>query len=254
MPTTKTPGNINHITFDVTEPLQFKELNMDFKQMNIICGTNGTGKTFLLKINWIFATVMNTVAASREANQPVDAKLMLQYFIDKSFKDHNMTGTFDVEFDNDCKLVLDISGGSVFKAEVIIPKDVKSGGQPLFMSTAMRKFEDIVAYMKVKKMLGLDKGMPATEEGMEKLTELYFIFDIIAVERLFIVIDNLEESHYKLLTETLKKFDETFIIKDMTVDYKKPDITYCNEEGTDSSVVLLGAGHQSLLNMVLMQI
>jgi len=130
------------------------------------------------------------------------------------------------------------------------------------MSTNIRLFDGIVNYMKLKKMLGITNSMDkVTDIELNKLCDMYKIYDIIYMEMLFKKIDsgivsliepktgNTETNLAKIL-KSFTGFNKDVDIEDVIMDYNTPDILYQDKSGT-TSVTTLGNGEQALLNMFL---
>ena len=248
-------GNIKSIELDITKPLQMKTQEMTLNQMMILVGTNGSGKTFILKMIWVLATQLMHYVYSRSSKTLFDAKLNMQFLLDNTFTDNDITGTISIYYEKYASLAtIECEEGKVVSYKCHVDEDVEAGSQPVFMSKETRLQSDIIQYMKVKKMMGLAPGMVTNETDFKKLLEMYRIYDIIFIEQMLHGIEHkMNSALLKVFSEAMEKFDDKFIITGLRVDYSKPDILYTDDKGVELSTGRLGAGHQSLMTMFMNQ-
>ncbi len=248
-------GNIKSIELDITKPLQMTTQEMTMGQIMILVGTNGTGKTFILKMIWALTTQVMHYVHSRSSKIPFDINLNMQFLLDNTFTDNNITGTISIYYELYSSLMTVVcEEGKVISCKITVDEDVEAGTQPVFMSKETRLMSDIIQYIKVKKMIGLAPGMVTNETDFKKLLEMYRIYDIILIEQLLLGIEHKTTPDFiKKFNDRMKTFDEEFSIQDIKVDYVKSDIIYTDDKGVESSTARLGAGHQSLMSMILVQ-
>lgn len=243
-------GHIKSATIKIDEPFKFNFDKLETNAINLLVGTNGVGKSVYLKINWMVATYMNYMLIAADNNVPFNGTEMLHFLMTNTFTKCPMTGVIKMTFENG-EFEAEFKDGSVVSVNTDTRPDIKGGAAPIYMSTTMRMFTDIVQYMRMKKLLGIPKGMP-NEADLTKLLELYRMYDISYVEGLLHYLENnLTEKFLLDFNTHIKLFDDKFSVKDFQVNHELGDITYCDATGSDISLTSLGNGHQALINMVM---
>lgn len=261
----KSFGTVKHLKMSNTTDGFTKGMDFDieFNMLSLFVGKNGTGKSVILKLTWIVSTILNNIIAANKHKLPItDFKPLSQFYFDKSFDKQDITGDIHFEYTCGSTILIKLDKGKVIDIIPTYNVDLEPGGQPQFMSTNIRLFDGIVNYMKLKKMLGITNSMDKfTDIELNKLCDMYKIYDIIYMEMLFKKIDsgivNLIEPKVgnteTNLSKTLKNFEgfnKDVDIEDVIMDYNTPDILYKDKSGT-KSVTTLGNGEQALLNMFL---
>jgi energy-coupling factor transporter ATP-binding protein EcfA2 len=244
-------GNIEKLSLSITEPIKMEQFEMDINNIMILVGQNGSGKTFILKMNWLILSQISFMIAARENNVPFNEELNLQFLVDNTYTKHGLEGKVTAYFKNGNNYSFSITGGKVQTISNDIKTSVKQCAQPVFMSKDTRTFEDICKYMQFKNMLEIPKGFPQTEEGLSKLLKMYRIYDIFFMEKLLTGIDNITEAQMNLFTDSIKHYLIGKVFKDFQVLHSSGDITYCDESGKDKSLTSLSSGEQSIINMML---
>jgi len=260
----KTLGHVKHMKISNTGPgmlEQFKNLDMDFNSLIILVGHNGSGKSLILKLTWALSTILNNIIISDVHKIPVrDDIKMAKFILDNTFTNQDITGDIHFEFECGSTLLIKMLKGDIIDCISTYNSNLQPTGQPQFMSTNIRLFTNIVAYLKFKKALGISNDMSKfTEDELKKLCDMYRIYDIIYMELLFRKIDSgiISQPSLKLgelpkLNEMINKFDGFNLeIADITMDYANSDIMYKDASNNVKSLTSLGNGHQSIINMFL---
>lgn len=249
----KTLGSVQTIELDITKPVQMKEMEMQYNKLLLLLGANGTGKTFLLKITWVLSTFVNHLVMILHDKISTDNKLHLQYLLDNTFTNNDLTGKIYFTYERGNSISVELLEGKVIKVGMSLEEDLSPSAQPVFMSKETRLFSDIIQYMKIKNLMKIPKGIPVTESDMNKVMEMYRIYDMMYIETLLHYIET--KTTPKLIEDFGKQiveFDPDIKITDIRIDYTTNDILY--SDGINyKSIGSLGAGHQALINMFLFQ-
>jgi len=244
-------GGIEKLSMAITEPIKFEQFEMDINSIMILVGANGTGKTFILKMNWLILAQISFMIAARENNVPFNEKTNLQFLVDNTYTRHGLEGTVTGHFKDGNSYSFTITGGDVQSITNNIKGSVKECAQPVFMSKDTRTFEDICKYIQFKNMLDIPKGFPTTQEALSKILKMYRIYDIFFMEKILSGMENISDASMKLFSERIKTYIPSKTFKEFQVLHSTADITYCDENGKDQSLTSLSAGEQSIINMIL---
>ena len=158
----------------LTEPLKM-DFDMELNKLMLLVGHNGTGKSLVLKLNWVLSFIVCTeiegkthAAALKLPVPPI--KELTQYTFDKSFDNQNFDGTVGAEFENGtCSVVLE--KGKV--KDVMIFTEAEEAPIPVFMSTSTRTFEDIHRFLAMEKIV-----------GQQKVLDHYKLYDVLLIQKL----------------------------------------------------------------------
>ena len=231
-------GNIRSMTFKLEDPpLNIDE--MELREIMILVGSNGSGKSLVLKFNWALAMITHSTIGARKMGAPITVNETAQFVLDNTFVDQNFTGKVECFFENGTTSV-ELKDGKVTSAGVDLDPGVNSCPTPIFMSTDLRTFEQIKQFLKMEKMAGGDK---------EKMLESYRLYDITYIESLKMKLSGgltLPSAFRDIMKNyELDKYDfREFFIEDETVKFK-------NGEGKARDLATLSKGEQSLVNMFL---
>lgn len=234
-------GNIKTMSIHINN-MKFDK--MEFNKICIFVGPNGTGKTFVLILNWIVNITANTYIISKNLSI---ASQTLQFLLDKSFTNQDFTGPVEADFEN-LSLSFELDKGKVNKFNITTSEELRPSGMAVFMSKNTRTYDQVLAYLKTKKMLGLSKHIDLSSvNDIMKLSELYKIYDILFIEKLI----NKITPVLKFDKDTQEMFKTSYDLDVVSLQYddEKTDITYTDSKNITKSTTMLGAGHQSVLNM-----
>jgi hypothetical protein len=208
---------------------------------------NGTGKSLINKFNWGMSLLANCYCVAKVKGFPFEAVKEMQFIIDTCFDKPDFTGKVETYHENGT-IRLDIQGGIVVEVELDIDEDVVPTAPTIYMSGATRKFDDIVQYMKTKRIFGIEGITAMSQEQIIKVCSIYKLYDVMFCEQAllkfngFVFTDQFKET----LAESLKTIPK---IKSLKVDYDNCDVLYIDEDGFEHSMTKLSAGEQSYLNM-----
>jgi hypothetical protein len=244
-------GHLKTIAVNLTQPLKMDMSEMEYRELAILVGKNGTGKSFIMKLVWVVTMQLYMKLMAKHMGVPFNDQETLQFLMDHTFTENNLDGTLKFMYGIGDIINITMENGKVKDVNYLLDENLTPGPFPIFMSKDTRLFSDIVRYLKFRKTLGIDPGV-LNEADTLKLLEMYRIYDIMYVERL---IQQIEHSTTPKLIELFNKqmhgFDENFTLENIRVDYKAAMIYIKQKDKPEESIDRLGAGHQSLVNMIL---
>lgn len=234
----KDVGSIKLITLKIVKPFEM-DTEIEYKNLSLFVGANGSGKTFVLKMTWflnmVAATIIKKEGLEGTGNTVED---VVQYTLDKSFDNpEEFEGSIGIDYDNG-------SVGVIFMAGKIINISSDLDGIdtmpiPIFMSKDTRTFNQMKMILQIRKLV----------EREDKILETVKLYDYSFV----MMIEAKLKHGYKLddkFKETLEKFDmEKYDIQ----SFKMMDNSFwfTNSKGKDRELTTLSAGEQSIINMFL---
>lgn len=242
-------GNYKTLSTDING---MKSFNMDFNQLCLLVGQNGTGKTLILILSWL----VNTVTASWVAgkNQIPDMVKYAGYLFMKSFDRCDFTCFVEANYE-ELTVRIELDRG-VVTSVTFTPKDPNaefvSAGMPVFMSKETRLFTQINQYLKMKKMLNLGSVETFTEKNMDDLCEMYRIYDIMFIERM---VQRVSAPNFKVDDKVWDGINSMLNGKKLQhISYDEIGCNFIIHEDKNGSVskyhaTMLSAGEQSLVNM-----
>ncbi len=237
----KTLGNI--VSMDCTIN-NMKIEHMEFREIMLLIGANGTGKTFILILSWIAGTAVNMYLMSKDRSATIH---MIQLLFDKSFDNQDFSGECTAYFEG-CSIFFKMDAGKVIDFSVTNQAGVEAGSPPQFMSKNSRLYSDVVRYMKIRNKIGL--AFPMTEQDGAKyleLLDLYKIYDVMFFDRL--IMRTMSGHRLDNITRTTTKNTIGRDIVSIHSDITIPDMLYELEDGSKKSLTTLSAGEQAWINM-----
>ena len=237
----KNTGHVKTLAFNIDEPFKFKTEGIEFSNIALFCGTNGSGKSFVLITVWAISTIAQMIVM---ANPPI-AQLVqhAQYVFDNSFKDQNINGIMSMIFESGATMTLTFDKGKITDVGYTGFEGINTPMQTKFMSSGMRTFDSIGQYLALRNTY----DVYGQERMLELLCKNYRLYDVMYIEALIACMP------YKVapeLQEAFKNFDITETITEFGVDLVKNDF-YCIIEGKQKYMQTFGKGHQSIFNMLL---
>ena len=233
-------GNIKDVTIKTTHP----QLNMDTlafnEALNLFVGKNGTGKTFLLITTWVCTCVINYKIDA--GSNPIDLKPIADFIAKNSFDDYqNIEGEIKCTYTTGASISITLSKGSVSSVIANLPSTVGITTMPVYMSSAMRLFDSIDLYLKVRSSINKTKET----EVVEAMLGFYKLYDIMYVERLIarspIKID--DEDRARLESYGIKgEFDSLNVNSTCSV---------IMIDGTQRELSSYSHGEQAVINLIL---
>lgn len=240
---TKGTGQIKNVEFNSEKPKL--NVNMDLNNLTILCGENGTGKSFVLVMQYIANSFLMAYFSGH--NTGIENTEFLQHLIDYSLDMEDLTGTFKFEYEH-CTLTFVTEEGEVRDVKVTQDEDINLVGTPIiYLSSAGRLFQPFKSYMILKETYQNSNMSP--NESFEALAQLYKHYDLTFYE---LVLHNLDRP-YILDDNTQQILKEHYDLPDTIVSLEKvgSDIIITRESGEKHSVSKLGSGHQAIVTMMI---
>ena len=237
-----TIGNISLLDIDIRKPLEFK-FNDHMKNLTILVGANGTGKSLMMKIVWALVYTANIYIV----NGRKQLEEVAQTIMDLTLRDHEMTGTLRAHFEGNPVLALGWDEGKCISGRCDYTENITEFQSPVYMGSSLRTFQAIDYY------LGMRKEVEAysKEEFIEKLCKSYCLPEVITMERM---VTNMPK---KLSKELLEKLETFSITKDFLWP-KGADIIgldaggFFITNGKDKNYLSrFGSGAQAIINMMI---
>lgn len=231
-------GHINSIQCDITAPLEMKAMDIELRNLSILVGHNGSGKSLILKLNWAFGTIASIFVLNPEAMTFIDQQNTAQFILNHTFESQNFHGTIGATFEK-AQIKITLDNGTVTDLEFTAESNVTEATPPMFMSTTLRTFAQIDQYLKVEALV-------KTQEGM---LELYRLYDIAFMERL----KGRLSGGLKVSEDVKKSLKDKFELRiDLdTVSIEDKSVVYTDSTGKSGHLSHLSNGEQSLINMCL---
>lgn len=217
----KNLGNITEITVKLESPnMDFEKLS--FNQLTMLVGTNGTGKSLLMKVVWFLNMCFNSFEG-----------LTIQQILDYTFQKPNFTGVFEGTFENGF-ISITMENGKITDLTINLEEDVVTS-LPLYLSGNTRLFSQIETLYTLKNSI--------SEDTFLELTPLYDIIFIMLYE------NKLPFTFTEHLKKTLGEFDPSFEgIESISLNEEKKFIVHYIG-GESKFAHSLSNGQQSLLNI-----
>lgn len=249
---TKTVGHIAKYNGEIDAPIKFKFKDFEFSKLALLVGTNGSGKTLILKINWCLSYIAEMFIAKKRAGDNSSTIDMVQYIFDKSFEDQDFNGELGCVFTNTGSIKIIFEKGKVTEAIIDIDDDVENQGLPIFMSKDTRTFDAYKRYLQTRKLIGIKGDISMNHPSlMEKLLEQYKLYDVIFLERIIGILLQKPIILKKSMKESLNDtFEITVQIESIGLDENKSELYYVDSTGKVGLLTKLSAGEQSLINMI----
>ena len=249
-------AGFTHVRMNLTQPLQLTDIDLEFRKLNLIVGKNGVGKSLMNKLNWVAVTFLSSKITEKIYNiqdSKPDTKL-LQFMMDNTFDDQNFHGTLEFYMRDELlkvsyyTLKFELDYGEVISLTCDFPPDVVPSAGATYLSTFVRDFSNIERYLKTKNLLGI--GNLTSWEDIEKLCQMFKIYDILALEGIIPKFENAGETLTKLKEMGTMGLMDDFDLVDLEVDRQKGEIYYYDKGNTKHRVSALGAGEQSIIMML----
>lgn len=231
----QTPGDIVNIEFDMTVPMKFKN-KIEYNQLSIYVGTNGSGKTFMLKMVWFINTISAAFVNMSKLSTVFSITEFAQFTLNHTFSNCDFEGSIKVNYEHG-DIKVEFTKGMV---TCITPNlsGIEEMATPIFMSKDARTFDQIKQIMYLQSTL-----------GNEKVLDIVKLYDIMYVEILKTKLENglkVDEKFKTILKDyELEKYDiQSFKIANNSV-------YFTNSKNEDVELTRLSSGEQSIINMFL---
>lgn len=249
-------GQIRNLTVDLEEKDSSFKFNsnptngIELNKLTIFIGTNGSGKSMIMKLTWLCNFIMFSRLAAKDS--PAEKEYVeTDYFMEMCF-----SKTFRNAEDLDCKVKAQFECGSVLsfhykngdlvQYDINLQEGVDDGIKPIYLSSTTRLLTSIEDYISFKK--DLNEYVKDEEKIAKKLLEKYILPDLTYLEF---------RSHQLQNGITIPSELGDRLVKDYEFDYK-PLLVYLEDDKihlrSDKGIKKLnsiGSGHQALLTMLL---
>lgn len=224
-------GDCENIHLNITEPIKFEKMDLEYRKINLLTGMNSTGKSLILKLTWAVSLHVNNYLLAGTKSIPFNELIDAQFILDSTFTNQDFNGQIKVDFKN-IACELDIEKGKVISS-IMFSKitNLVPSTNPIYMSTNMRLYSQINGYLKIKDLLGIKyllfdsiklPSLATVPVDLDNLLKHYRLYDILLVERLLYCLQQGMFPRVKL-NEQLKNFD----FKDEILDVRlKPHDNY----------------------------
>ena len=234
-----TIGAVRLLKMNIEHPLKI-EGEFEYRQLQIITGVNASGKTFLLKLTWA-ASLFMTLKLQAASDRPDEVKL--QYILDNTFENNDLKGEVEVVYER-ASAKFELHEGGVTSLEVSIDENVThaGGGMPIFMSAKLRTFDNMKTYLALSNLTNI-----------EHVLKTYRLYDVIYMQ---VMAHRFNKPHPIQLSESVRETLRGFeLFKSDIHAIRMTDETFLitEDEGGEEkdAAVVLSAGEQSILNMVI---
>ena len=235
-------GHLNKITINIDNPIPLKEIEMEVREIMLLVGQNGSGKTFVLCTTWCLAYIICNIVLGKLDKIPGAMEAAAQFCIDNSLNCGETTGTLGGEYEN-CSISIHMVDGKVTKVDFNQGK-VTQPVPAVYMSSEMRLFKPMEIYARQREML-----MPimSNEKRIEAMLKSYKLYDILALESFMLKLP-------LNITMDTKSYLAGFDFPDddlMTLEFDEGGffVTVIKDEKKRYVTSHYGSGHQALLNM-----
>ncbi len=208
---------------------------ISLKNLNILIGTNGVGKSLILKLNWVMNMISNLIVY-----QKTGLEEGAQFILDHSIPESNALGVVGLRYDSGAEVIIHILEGKVVKVEYKGFEKIAQMAKPVFMSSEMRLFSSMKWYLRARKALDVSKP-----EFILSLVKDFKLYDIMYIEGLINKMPVKCTGQISDMMESISNLD----IKE--VSFTGDDFELVTESGDKKPLSLLGNGEQSMLNMLL---
>jgi hypothetical protein len=267
-----TPFNTVSIKSDF--PIKMVDNKLTFNNLTIICGKNGVGKSFVMKLQWLSNFFFNFAIINKNQkkvmeNMGIDVSNINNFdsFDEKEFLQFCFENTFENIEEFDMELQFDsreehlkyieygfgfkIKNGMIEDLNVDVPDNLLPSGPISYLSNTMRNFNRFEQYLMTKKMLNIDDV--TTFENMKQMTKFFKLYEIVTIEH---ILNNMETSKTLNSMETGKQF--LMYMPDLFKKFKDTEIKVDKEQckiyfqmgDKKYSMSAMSAGEQSLLTMM----
>ena len=237
---------IKNITLDITKPMPMTAQEIELRMMNVIVGMNGTGKTFIMVTGFVLSQVATVIVHAKLTGEQL--KMSAQFFVDNCFDAKDITGMLSAKFENDAIVRLVLEEGKVVYVYYDDFGAIEDIAPVRYMSSAMRTFSAIKMYLSSRKMAA-KLALGDQNKIIELMVEDFKLFDVMHVEGLIMKMPLKADSR---MQEYLADFDIKEEIEEFGVDLDKNDFFLIEKKDKNKKyMTMMGAGHQSIYNMLL---
>ena len=242
----------DRIELKIISPIEFNDSVLKLKQMNVIIGENGSGKTLFNKLIWLTSVIKNYYILSHLDKSDNNWKEELNYIIKDTIE--NLTCEW---YENKTDKLFEVFGYRVeIKIENSQLKDIKIDStiykeellsSPIYISSNVRNFNTFKMFNNLKKNI-LNKKNIESFEDIKKINQFGLkIHDILYLEQ----ISEKMKGVSKIVT--LPQVKELLNIDDVYYDEQVSEPVLVKDEKT-IPLSMASSGQQSIFMMLLSMI
>ncbi len=246
------------------------DMTIDFNELNILVGMNGSGKTLILKFAW-FAGYLLQAYKVMLAVDPKNSDRLFAEMVTKVFKwtfdePQDMFGTISIEDKDHEKFSFTVAfkdaGMDYFDIDIIDPKEFSVGSitNVQYNSKEARTFEQYARYLKIKKKFGINQ---LTEEGLNDICDIFKLYDVLWFENLQRIVSDIVENGLNPIftskvgenilsqifagAESSSNDSDRFILAGIKEEEGVP--IFVMADGSEKKATSLSSGQQSMMMM-----
>lgn len=241
--------NIESLSLDIDSPdLKMKEIDIEFKNLNLFTGKNGSGKSLIFKLIYAMNQIANLHLYEKSLPKGANMNDLALYPIKACIRDIDFDFSMGIRYSNTSTLDVVFKDGKVIVCTAYLAKDHEYVKMK-FLSSRMRLFSAADMYLSFRALHDPSNPKQLTPEMMAKLTETYDLFDIDAMEN-YILRSPIDVSKIDYICyedspkDTPKSKPQT-----ITVDLQNKSFNVTFDDGTTKRLQTLSAGEQAIIMM-----
>lgn len=223
---------IKNLDIHITKPIVIDIDDLDLKKLNLFIGTNASGKSLILKMQFALCTIAKII---EHGEDPIKTA---QYVIDHTFEPE-LSGKIWANFINSGIIAIDLVDHKVVD---VVHKDLREISPCMYLSSSMRKFDAISHYLALRNNFS---GSDA--EIVDKMLDSYKLYDVIRIETL------IKQCPIKINFEVCNVFNNigfVGVITEFGLNSDNRDF-YLIMDGNKRNMCSFSDGEQSLVNMLI---
>ena len=259
---------IRKVKVDCHEPLNM-EFEYELKNLQIFVGPNGSGKSFIQLVYWYLYLILGVLTRLPPQALTVDnARAFANKIAKYTFrKDVDITITFLNEYNEEYSVSIRKEGDDIdvqFELNegwLEVFKGVSRQffkGVPIYLSRDVRQFTAIEAYLRIKSLVGINTDDPdfwtkvENEEKLEKICEIYPLYDVIAMEKIILNFKRFNQGELKEEFNVMKSIDSSFAnFIPQRIEIENNTVIGVYDNGERKNLAYESAGMQALLIIAL---
>lgn len=238
----KTTGRIATAKINITSPLKL-DIELDITDLMLLIGQNGTGKSFILAMNWFISLISNFFVMGK-GKLPIGTSIVELNRMSKATFDSEIDGIVTMVFESGASVTVTYQKGELVNVYQDKLDKVEHPTIAIYLSSGMRLFSAMRTYLAARKY-NLD---PKTGEPSDRLMEMYKLYDIMYIESL---ISKSPITIPPIVTSNLKELGVEEEIEIVEVDTKTCDFYCITKDKKKRNLLTFSAGNQAVINMMI---
>lgn len=239
---------IEKMNIELTGSVNMNFNDMEFKELMILVGTNGSGKSLILKFNFLLGFIGNAYFLGKNMGYPQSAIDLAKFAVKHTFKKPDFDGFIEGLYSSGISIRILLKNGEVdgcFIGELNPNTIVEDFPAVKFLSAGMRTFDDIEGYLKLRKRICPACTPQLTEQQTLDMLEDYRLYDLLYLESL------INKESIPLNSKVFENygFRDDQIPTSMRVSLEECDFIASVSEGKEKYLTTYSKGEQSLINM-----